>query len=222
MPRLLSSAIALAAFAGLGLAGAAATTVADAAGDFLPTYTGPQNGDLDVLSITATFDGSNFTLGSVENGAIGTTAGSLFVWGINRGAGTARLTAGTPSVGIGVLFDAVAVFRPDGSGSVTTFPDVGAATTTTLAAGSVTVTGNSITGVVPLALLPSRGFGATSYAFNLWPRSGSGSNTQISDFAPNASSIVANVPEPATWALMIGGFGMTGAAMRRRVRLAVV
>ena len=27
------------------------------------------------------------------------------------------------------------------------------------------------------------------------------------------------VPEPATWAMMIGGFGMAGAAMRRRVRM---
>jgi len=34
-----------------------------------------------------------------------------------------------------------------------------------------------------------------------------------------ASSLFA-VPEPATWALMIGGFGMTGAAMRRRRALA--
>ena len=32
---------------------------------------------------------------------------------------------------------------------------------------------------------------------------------------------VANVPEPASWALMIAGFGLTGAAMRRR-RAAVV
>jgi hypothetical protein len=29
------------------------------------------------------------------------------------------------------------------------------------------------------------------------------------------------VPEPATWAMMIGGFGMAGAAMRRRVRTSV-
>jgi len=27
---------------------------------------------------------------------------------------------------------------------------------------------------------------------------------------------VASVPEPASWALMIGGFGMVGATMRRR------
>jgi len=30
----------------------------------------------------------------------------------------------------------------------------------------------------------------------------------------------AAVPEPATWAMMIGGFGLTGAAMRRRRRIA--
>ena len=29
------------------------------------------------------------------------------------------------------------------------------------------------------------------------------------------------VPEPATWAMMIGGFGMIGAAMRRRTRVSV-
>lgn len=29
----------------------------------------------------------------------------------------------------------------------------------------------------------------------------------------------ATVPEPASWALMIGGFGMTGIAMRRRKTL---
>lgn len=32
---------------------------------------------------------------------------------------------------------------------------------------------------------------------------------------------IAAVPEPTTWALMIGGFGMAGAALRRRRTLAV-
>ncbi len=34
-----------------------------------------------------------------------------------------------------------------------------------------------------------------------------------------AGTFAAYVPEPATWALMIGGFAMTGFAMRRRVAL---
>lgn len=38
-----------------------------------------------------------------------------------------------------------------------------------------------------------------------------GSQFQINAFAPTPS-----VPEPATWAMMIGGFGLVGTAMRRR------
>ncbi len=33
----------------------------------------------------------------------------------------------------------------------------------------------------------------------------------------SSSDATAPVPEPATWAMMIGGFGLTGAAMRRRM-----
>jgi len=39
----------------------------------------------------------------------------------------------------------------------------------------------------------------------------------IADFAPNNATITAGaVPEPATWALLIAGFGGIGAAQRRR------
>ncbi len=75
--------------AALGLALAAAPAVAtpitDPAGDFLSSFAGPHNGDLDVLSAEALFDGVNFTFRSTENGPIGTTAEGLFVWGIDRG-----------------------------------------------------------------------------------------------------------------------------------------
>jgi hypothetical protein len=64
-----------------------AALISDPAGDFLPTYVGPQNGDLDVLEAEVFFDGSSFLFTSTSNAAIGTTPGGVFVWGINRGAG---------------------------------------------------------------------------------------------------------------------------------------
>ncbi len=193
-----------------------AAPLADAANDFLPSYTGPQNGDLDVLSVQALFDGTSITLSALLNGPVGTTAGASYIWGIDRGAGTARLAAGTPSVGSGVLFDAVAAFRPNGTGSVTTFPAVGAPTVTNLAANAITINGSFISGVIPLSLLPSRGFAPDQYRFNLWPRSGAG-NAAISDFAPNNSTFAADVvPEPASWMLLLAGLGLTAGVLRQR------
>jgi len=47
-----------------------------------------------------------------------------------------------------------------------------------------------------------------------------GSGTPI--FSLGSVSVPAAIPEPATWAMMIGGFGLAGAAMRRRDRMARV
>ncbi len=44
-------------------------------------------------------------------------------------------------------------------------------------------------------------------------------STYVSDFGNsnvNYAFSVSNTPEPATWALMIGGFGLVGASLRRR------
>ncbi len=46
-----------------------------------------------------------------------------------------------------------------------------------------------------------------------------GSGTPV--FTLGQVSVPNAIPEPATWAMMIGGFGMAGAAMRRRARVAV-
>ena len=43
-----------------------------------------------------------------------------------------------------------------------------------------------------------------------------GSNTAVYTLG---SATVPAVPEPATWAMMVGGFGLLGATMRRRARL---
>jgi hypothetical protein len=45
---------------------------------------------------------------------------------------------------------------------------------------------------------------------------------ELAEVPGKVTSIVENaVPEPASWALMIAGFGLTGAAMRRRQRVSV-
>ena len=46
--------------------------------------------------------------------------------------------------------------------------------------------------------------------------------TNVYTFAvTGADAAVLGVPEPATWMMMIGGFGLVGAAMRRRAKLAI-
>ncbi|WP_436805972.1 PEPxxWA-CTERM sorting domain-containing protein [Sphingomonas sp. DT-51] len=185
----------------------------DATGDFLPSYTaGPPLADLDVTSFSVNYDaaGKFFTLGATFAGAIDAMTAGLYVIGVNTGTGTIR-----PFAPIGqenVIFNQAIVLRKDGTGSV------GA---TALDPGAISIAGNIITARVGEALLPSTGFTAANYGFNLWPRIGLGNNAQITDFAPNNANLSTNglqgaVPEPATWALMILGFGVVGAALRRR------
>src|SRR5664279_53904 len=52
--------------------GAHAATVTDPADDFVPTFAGAHSGDLDVLSVSATFDGITFEIGATVNAPVGT------------------------------------------------------------------------------------------------------------------------------------------------------
>jgi hypothetical protein len=197
---------------------ASAQAVSDGANDFLAGYTGAHNSDLDILSASAAFDGSNFLLSSTQAGAVGSSVGSLFVWGVDRGSGTARLAAGTPSYG--VLFDSVVVLFPDGTLRVVTFPLMGAPTITNIA-GGVTVAGNTLSASVPLSLLFSMGLAPTDYDFTLWSRlrvnpAADGASSEIADFVPNLGTLqAAAVPEPSTWLSLLLGFGAMGIAVRR-------
>lgn len=195
---------------------AAAAVVADPAGDFLATYTGPQNGDLDILEAAATFDGAALTLAVQANGAIGGTAGAFYAWGVNRGGGTAGLLQSTlPAIGAWALHDAIVLLRPNLTGTVVLIGAGGTLTFTNLAPGSITVAGDTIRGVLPISLLPSTGFAADDYTYAAWSRSGPGSNALVADFAPDGSTFRA-VPEPATWLCLILGFATVGGAMRLR------
>jgi hypothetical protein len=197
---------------------ALALGAADPQGDFLSTYVGPKGGDLDVLFAYGTFDAASqtFEFGATMSAPIGTTAGSTYVWGIDRGAGTERFVSGSPSVGAGVFFDSVLVLTNSGGGTVNLLNG----TTFTLASGAVTISGNTIVAHVPAVDLPSQGQGAFgTYGWNLWPRNGAG-NAAISDFAPDASTpkVISVVPEPSSVALLLGGGALLlGVARRRRV-----
>lgn len=195
----------------------------DPAGDLLGTYGGPQNADLDFTSAHVRLNGSAFDLSLTLAGLPSRSANVLHVWGIDRGAGTPRLNfLSDPDLDTNVRWDSLAVLFGDGTLRVVTFPQAGAPTLTNIAGGAV-FNGNSITASVPLALLPSRGFTPDAYRFQLWSRfrtnpAQDGPNTEIADFGPR---LTAQVPEPASWAMLIAGLGLAGTAMRRRASSAI-
>ncbi|WP_169800978.1 autotransporter outer membrane beta-barrel domain-containing protein [Novosphingobium naphthalenivorans] len=161
-----------------------AQSTSDPAGDFLSTYTGPLNGDLDVTSIQATFDGATFRLDATTAAPIGTTATGLYVWGFDRGKGTAAFA----QIGAtNVLFDSVIIVNP-GAGTVVV-RDIVNNITTVLPASAIKVSGNEISVEIPANLLSPEGFAQAEFLVNLWPRNVAGGDETISDFAPDNSDV---------------------------------
>jgi hypothetical protein len=209
--RLLAATFVLASL----VTGHASAQVWDPQGDFLPTYTGPQNPDVDVLRANVRLNATYFEFVGEMAGAIGATPGALYVWGLDRGLGTERFVGGTPSVGQGVRFDSVILMRPDGTGLVNLLNGQPAVN---LPAGSIAISGSTIRARVDRSLLPGNGRDYMQYTWNLWPRVGVGNNAQISDFAPDASN-AAVVPEPSSLSLIaLGGLFLGSLCLRRRRR----
>src|SRR5262245_52128713 len=187
--------------------GAARAGVIDAAGDFVPTYLGPRNGDLDVLFAEVLLDGNNFYLHAIVNAPVGTTPGGFYVWGFDRGPHRVGFpNLGSPPFATGVLFDTVVVVRPTG-----------------VAGGTVIVDGNEITAILPrtvAALAPLPGQLAQEQSTrNLWPRSpviaGGPVDSNRSAFAPdNSDAAIQVIPEPSALALLFGA-GLSLSAYRR-------
>jgi hypothetical protein len=150
----------------------------DAAGDFLPAYTGPRTPDLDLASAQVWYDGSSFHFHLAVVGIAGTTPGSAYVFGVNRGQGTARF-ATHPKI----VPDALVILRP---GSGITIVDLVSGDTTGLPASSLEAAGAFVDAIVPPADLPSRGLAPGQFTVAGWSRSGlNGGDEQIADFVPN-------------------------------------
>lgn len=196
-------------------------TISDPAGDFLPSFTGAPLGEVDVVGAAVVRRATGWDFSVTANGPVGVTPGVLYVWGINRGAGTPRLSFGSPSIGGGVNFDAVFVMFNNGDARVAAFPAAGPPAITNLP-GALSLSGNSISGFAPLALLPSRGFAPEDYTFSLWTRLRAnplvdGTNVEIADLL-GAGGFSASVPEPQSWALLLAGFAGVGMMARRQRR----
>jgi len=200
---------------------AAAAPITDPSNDFLASYVGsgrPLGADLDVVAAEVIYHpgSQQFQFIGTTAGAIGTTPAAggesaLYVWGVDRGVGTERFLAGTPSIGEGVSFDSVVILRPDGSGTVNLFGLGGGATA--LPIGTALISGNTISAFLDAFLLPTQGLAFSDYTWNLWPRFGGGLNAQISDFAPDASNARVTIPEPSSLALL--GIGALAFVRRR-------
>jgi PEP-CTERM motif len=186
-------------------------TVSDPVGDIIPSFVGTATPDLDVTSFSVSLNSAatTFTLGAVLAGDIDPSIPGFYVIGANTGTGAIKPFAaiGEPNV----TFDQVIIVQKNG--------------TATLGSNSLTtlLSGNQFIVSVPVSLLPSTGATPANYGFNIWPRAGSTvtGNSQITDFAPNnallsAQGIVAAVPEPASWMMMLLGFGLIGGGMRFR------
>jgi PEP-CTERM motif len=193
--------------------GSSAASVNDPANDFLPSFVGLHNGDLDVLSANVTLNGSKVDFTATLNGPVGETPDAVYVFGLNRGEGTPKFA----NIGeAGVVFDSTFVIENTGGGVVNDLISKAKASIT-----EVTFSGANISAVVPVSDLPSEGFSPNQYTFNLWPEGGASNpgNTQISDFAPNNSMApvsVATAPEPGTMALLgVAGVGL-GLFRRRK------
>ena len=175
--------------------------VTDPAGDFVPSFTGARNPDIDVVSFFTTFDGTTFHIGGTMNGAIGALPTSLYVIGFDRGAGTPRFAAINEP---GVLFDSVVTLTGKGVATVNLLAPT--ASSTPLPDNAVHISGASFEIDVPAALLPSAGLQPSDYRVNLWPRDVSqAGNAAISDFAPeNAVLGVSRTPLAQTVTLRDG------------------
>jgi len=186
----------------LGAGAAHAGGVIDPTGDYIPAFTGDRTGldaDLDVTSFKVVFDNSldGFLIDATFAANVNTARAGIYVLGVNTGTAALGNFGGLGEPNI--KFNQVAIIQKTGSAVISGHPF------------TATITGNRLSAFLDLSFVPSTGFRPDQYAFNLWPRNGN----SIADFAPSHDNLTA-APEPATWAMMLLGFGGLGGVLRRR------
>jgi hypothetical protein len=199
--------------------------ITDPVGDILTTFKGtnPPN-DLDVLDATVLYDSSTnlYRLTATLDATPGsTTPAALYVWGVNTGAGTTDPGFVANNI-TGVRFNEVVLLQANGVGNIVNLGAGGV--TTPLPGGSIAISGNTISAIVPGSLLAGTGFNPIDYTWNLWPRDVSFGTLadfgQIADFAPNNANFTTTagtvVPEPEAYLGIIGGLLFAGWVARRR------
>jgi hypothetical protein len=175
-------------------------------------------GPVQAATINGTFSAA---LAEVDSNTFGIQAGSIF------------------TNGAGAVTSATEEFEP-----ITTLTPIAFSTVTATNGTPVSFSssfGNFVGSIINVATIPSPNarvglniFGnftpiGTLSAFSAGPADLTLSFTQTGDLSPNSPqpsisgsftfsspSMIAAVPEPASWAMLITGFGMTGAVLRRR------
>lgn len=159
----------------------------DPRGDILPTYTGVPLPGMDVVAHKVTIDGDRMVFYGKMAGPVEPTQqiGGLYLFGVDRGRGTARFLgpASPPVIGPNVLWDSIVRVNPDGTGL---FNNILTGVITPLDPADIRIDGNHFTASVPLSLmLPGATVPPEQWTYNLWPRNGIGRNVQVSDLAPD-------------------------------------
>ena len=173
----------------------------DPVGDILPTYTGVPLPGMDVIAHEVVLLGDRVVFSGKMAGSVADTQtiGALYLFGVDRGLGTARFLDppnSPPVIGPNVVWDLVVRINPNGTGQVNNI--VAGRLVTPLSTADISIIGNEFTASVPLSvLLPSATRPPEEWTYNLWPRNGIGLNVQVSDLAPDEGNSPFQVVAPA-------------------------